>query len=138
MTDLPDNANTLITDVLRLEDWIDAENKRFGEHLKPVKARVEELRNKLFELLSKQGGESIKTDAGTAYKSTIVTPSIEDREKYLDFVLDEANWEAHGNALMQLGAPNKATLKEYQDTHEGQLPPGVKTSSFTRVNVRRS
>jgi hypothetical protein len=78
----------------------------------------------------------LSCDSGTAYLSTIVSPKITERDAYLDFVLD--NWDTFGNAMLQLSAPQKDAVEEYLTTHEGQLPPGVVTSAFTRVNIRRS
>lgn len=130
------NAQDLITEYFKLKDWADAESKRFDEHVKPVKTRLEEITTLLLGILNTQGADKVATDAGTAYKSTIVTPSITDRDAYLDFV--EENWAEIGNEILQLGAPNKKALQDYMDSHNGMLPPGIKTSAFTRVNIRRS
>jgi hypothetical protein len=99
---------------------------------------------------------NISTEHGTAYKSTIVTPRIVDRESYLDLVLDEHNYETFGRGMLQVGAPNKAAfdeyverrkreITEYQEANGGQLPAdvsilpaGCDTSSYTRINIRRS
>ena len=97
---------------------------------------MEALKLTLQDLLLVTNLKSIRTDAGTAYLSTIVTPSIEgDKTEFLDWCLSE--WDTRG-AMLQIGAPQKTALQEYMDAHQGQLPPHVKTSSFTRVNVRRS
>ena len=134
----------LISEILRLDDWVDAQTHKFTEFLKPYREQIEALKTQLHEQLLKlneaKEGEhpkaSIATASGTAYLSTIVTPSIEgDKTNWLDWVLDD--WD-HRGAGLQIGAPQKAWLQEYQDEHQGQLPTHVKTSSFTRVNVRRS
>lgn len=134
------NANDLIAEHIKLDDWCDAESKRFQEHLKPVKSRMEEIKALLLVELNRVGGQdpksSLALDAGTAYKSNIVTPKIVHRDQYLDFVLD--NWDEHGNAMLQLMAPNKEAIQNYKDANEGKLPPGVETSSFVRVNIKRS
>ena len=101
-----------------------------------------------------QGQPNITTNHGTAYTSTIATPKVIDREAYLDLVMD--NYSTFGAGLLQVGAPQKAAFDEYverrkaeitayQEQHGGALPddvnilpPGVETSSFTRVNIRRS
>jgi len=134
------NANDLIAEFIKLDDWIEAESKRFAEHLKPTKQRMEEIKALLLTELNKQAGSakaSISTDAGTAYRSTIVSPKIEDRDKYLDTVLE--NWDEFGNAMLQLMAPNKEAIADYQQANDGKLPPGVKFSEpFIKVNIRRS
>lgn len=132
----PPTADKLVAEYFQLKDQLEAWNKKFAEHIKPTQARLEELSNLLLALLNQQGAESLKTDHGTAYKSTIVTPSIVDRDAYLDFI--EQNWGEIGNEMLQLGAPQKKAVQDYMESHNGVLPPGTKISSFTRVNVRRS
>lgn len=136
MTDKPPTAADLVAEYFQLKDQLEVWSKKYAEHIKPSQARMEELSNLLLGLLNEQGAESLKTDHGTAYKSTIVTPSIIDRDAYLDFI--EQNWGEIGNEMLQLGAPQKKAVSDYMESHNGMLPPGTKLSSFTRVNVRRS
>jgi hypothetical protein len=134
----------LISEIITLGDWIDAQQKRFDEHVKPQREQVEALKMKLHEHLLKlneaKEGEhpraSLSTAAGTAYLSTIISPSIDgDKTEFLDWCLD--SWDERG-AMLQIGNPQKAALQEYMDSNNGALPPHVKTSSITRVNIRRS
>lgn len=129
-------ASDLIQEHTVLDDWCTAESKRFTDHLAPAKARQDEIKNKLNELMLGQGVNSLKTDHGTAYKSTIVTPKVVDRDAYLRAVLDK--WTEFGNEMLQLSAPQKDAVTNYMEQHNGQLPPGVQTSSFSRINIRRS
>ena len=132
MTDTPAE---LIAEILRLDEWIDVQTKRFGDYLKPHRESLEAMKLQLQDYLNKQQMNSIKTEHGTAYLSTIVTPSIDgDKTQFLDWILENSQWEA----MLQIGAPQKAALQEYLDANNGQLPPHVKTSSITRLNVRRS
>jgi len=134
----------LIAEILQLDGWIDAQTSKFNDFLKPHRESIEALKMQLHEQLLKlneaKPGEhpkaSIATGAGTAYLSTIVTPSIDgDKTNFLDWCLD--SWDERG-AMLQIGAPQKAAFQEYLDAHQGQLPPNTKVSSITRVNVRRS
>jgi hypothetical protein len=134
----------LIAEILQLDGWIDAQTSKFNDFLKPHRESIEALKMQLHEQLLKlneaKPGEhpkaSIATGAGTAYLSTIVTPSIDgDKTNFLDWCLD--SWDERGG-MLQIGAPQKAAFQEYLDAHQGQLPPNTKVSSITRVNVRRS
>ena len=132
----------LIAEHNKLDDYITAENKRFAEHIKPVKERLAaieaELQNQLNALNAgkpESKRASISTEAGTAYLSTIMTPKVADKEKYLDWVLDA--WDSRG-AMLQIGQPQKDALREYMDTNDGQTPPFVTVEYFTRTNIRRS
>lgn len=138
------SPGSLIAEILQLDDWVDSQMHKVNEFLKPHREKIEALKMQLHEQLLKlneaKDGEhpkaSISTSAGTAYLSTVVTPSIDgDKTNFLDWCLEQ--WDERG-AMLQIGAPQKAALQEYQDGHNGQLPPHVKVSSLTRVNIRRS
>jgi len=127
---------SLIAEILQLDDWVDVQAQKFNDFIKPHREQIEAWKIELQDMLNKAQCNSFKTENGTAYLSTIVTPSIEgDKTEFLDWCLSE--WDTRG-AMLQIGAPQKTALQEYMDAHQGQLPPHVKTSSFTRVNVRRS
>lgn len=130
------NANDLVAEHFKLKNQLDAWNKKYAEHIKPTQTRLEEIKNELLALLNQQGGKAIRTDHGTASTSVITTPGIADRAAYLDFI--EQNWTDHGDAMLQLSAPQVTAVKEYMDAHNGQLPPGVKISTYTRVNITKS
>jgi hypothetical protein len=133
----------LIAQILELDAWCDVQKKKFDAHMLPHREQIEAWKNQLQEYLLNNADRthehpkaSFACDAGTAYLSTIVTPSIDgDKTHFLDWI--EENWDERG-AMLQIGAPQKAALEEWRDAHQGQLPPHVKISSLTRVNVRRS
>lgn len=126
----------LIAEHNKLDDFVTAETKRFTEHLKPVKERMEEIKNQLLALLNAQKLDKIAGDHGTAYISTLLQPTLSDREVYLDYCLE--NWDEAGNELLIVGKPQIKALHAYLDTHNGEPPPGVAVSWFRRVNINRS
>ena len=128
------NAADLIQEYRRTDDWVTKETARFTEHLAPTKKRLEEIKGVLLGMLNEQKTNSMSTDNGTCYISTIMTPKITDRDKYLDFVNE--NWESIGNELLQVSAPQKSALKTYMEEHNDALPPGVEVSYFNRVNIK--
>ena len=128
-------ADDLVAEHVRLDDWVKAETKRFGEHLKPHKERLTEIEDQLQTFMLQQKLDSVKADSGTAYISTIMNLKIEDREKYLDFVNE--NWDAYGNEML-LASVQKDATKQYMQDHAGAPPPGVTIGWFQRVNIRRT
>lgn len=146
------NADELVSEFVRLDDYVTAQTAKFNEHMKPARDRQSEIKDLFLAMSLDLGCDSFKTPHGTAYKSTIVTPKISEdgqpwvdpetgketrgRDAFLDFCL--LNWDGIGNELLQVGAPQKDALKEYQNEHDGALPPGVTTTSFTRFNIRRT
>lgn len=132
-------ADHLVAEYIRIKDYLTQEAKRFADFCAPYKAKQDEIEGQLMEMLNALGGDgrqALKTDHGTCYKSTIVTPKIVDRDKYLDAVLD--NWDTFGSGMLQIGPPKKESIDEFMQSNNGALPPGVDVSSFVRVNIRRT
>jgi hypothetical protein len=129
-------AVELITEFTKLDDWIAGETKRFTDHLAPHKKRMDEIKATLLGMMTEQRLNSMPTDVGTAYISTITTPKVVDRDKYLDFVNEK--WDEIGNELLQVGAPQKDALKQYLEDNKNQPPPGIEVTYFNRCNIRRS
>lgn len=129
-------ADDLVAEHIKIDDYLATEAKRFTEFCKPYRDRLSELEGKLLELMQANGVKSVKTDHGTGYISVIVTPSIKDREAFLDAVME--HYDTWGAGLLQLGKPKKEALDEYMTANGNALPPGVETTSFVRVNVRRT
>jgi len=147
-------VDDLIQEHFRNDDWLTAEQKRFSEHIKPVLDRQEMIKNQLMEKLNTDGLEKFSTDHGTAYKSRILNTKIDadaepykrvdepnrvveefhGREAVLEFCLD--HWDEIGNEMLQIGV-TKDPVKQYIEQH-GKPPPGISTSTFTRINIRRS
>ncbi len=136
---MPDNKldpATLIAARVQLNAWLTSEGKKMSDYFAPYRQRLQELDNQLLAASNEQKWENFKTEHGTAYRQTTLTPKIEDRDKFLDFCLD--NWDTVGNALMQLRAPAIEPLREYLDAHEKEFPPGVTGSYDTHINIRKS
>lgn len=143
-------AEQLIAEHTKLDDWLKAETKRFGEFLAPHKQRLEEIGNELLALSNLQRWNNIKTEAGTAYRSTLLNvvvspdgmayqregePPVVGQEALLDFALD--HWNDIGADLLLI-SPQKGAVKRYMEANEGKPPPGCKVGWFTRINIRRS
>lgn len=135
-----------------LSQHVKTQSQAFANYLKPFNEEKEAIEAWLLDFLNKSGQDSAKTPTGTAYKSTNTTPKIENREVFLDWVLEK--WDERG-AMLQLGAPQVTAFKEYMEyrkreleahqTNTGQLPPdssvtppGTSFTTFTKVNVRKA
>ena len=130
-------AAELIAEALRLKEQIEAEARTFEASLKPLNEQLERVKNQLQAEMNSRGCTAVKTEHGSAYISTIVSPSFADGNKvaFLDWCL--ADWDTRG-AMLQIGAPAKSALKEWIELNGGELPPHIQTSVFTRVNITPS
>lgn len=142
---LVEDDATLVSQYIATRDWIAEESKRFAAHLQPYKARMEAIENEFLKRLNERGQDASPTEHGTAYKSVLLNVSLSPegpaygplmgREAFLDFCLD--NWEGFGNEALIFSA-QKDAVKKYKEEHEGSPPPGVATSYFIKVNIRKS
>lgn len=145
-------ASNLIAEHFQIQDKIKEANKKFAELLAPYKQRLEAIDGELLALLNALGGTekaNLSTEHGTAYISHLLNVSIDPEEKYVnadgqeqvgrmalfDFALER--WDEIGQDLLII-QPQKDAVRSWMEEHNGQPPPGLKVSWWTRVNVRRS
>lgn len=142
---LPETDATLVSQYITTRDWIAEESKRFAAHLQPYKAKMEAIENEFLRRLNERGQDASPTEHGTAYKSTLLNVALSPegaeyngmtgRDAFLDYCMEF--WDTFGNEAL-LFSPQKDAIKKFMEENEGRLPPGIKTSFFTKVNVRRS
>lgn len=91
---------------------------------------LDKVEAKILEYFEQSGLESIRTDTGTAYKSTRNSATVGDWDSVLAHVLETENYQ-----LLEHRVSKKA-VEEYRMANE-DLPPGVNWRSEVTVNVRR-
>ena len=126
--------NDLIAESHKIDDQIKAGTAKLNEWKAPLAARVKEIEDDLFARLVQRGADSTKTDSGTAYISNLADVKIEDKAALFDFVAD--HWADIGDEV-KLSIGIKA-VRAWMDEHNGELPPGVSLSKYSRLNVTRS
>lgn len=109
-----------------------AEMKReYEESIAPLKRNMEALEKKMLAEMNKVGVDSMRTDAGTVYKSVQASCTVADWDAYVNFAIEK-------NMLQLVNrSANKTAVAEYLES-VGALPPGVNYTQFTVVNFRRS
>ena len=126
--------NDLIAENHKVNDLIKAAQVKFDEWAKPHRERLKAIEDSLFARLAERGADSTKTDAGTAYISNLASVKVEDEAKLFDFAAE--HWDEYGPEL-KLSIGIKA-VRAYMDANNGQLPPGISLSKYSRLNVNRS
>jgi hypothetical protein len=95
------------------------------------KERQERIEAILLQRFAESGHESVKTPAGTAYKSTKTSARIADWDTFLEFVKNNQAWE-----LLTRGCA-KTSVVEYKNANS-ELPPGIDWREELQIGVRRS
>ena len=115
---------------IRLRNEKGAIEKRHKEELAPLREKLERLEAWLLSMLNRQGVESTRTDAGTAYKSVRTSAKVVDWEATLAFIQENELWHMLEHRV------SKTAIEEYAE-QTGAVPPGIDVVQELRVNVRR-
>lgn len=106
------------------EEQREKEDKAYKDSITAIKATLQ-------QRLIERGANHTATDAGTAYLSDILNVKVTDRAAFLKYTFN-------GGEDMLLASAQKDAVKTYMQMHAGENPPGVETSVFTKLNIRRA
>ncbi len=115
---------------IKLRDTKKQKDDEHKESLKKLVAAMDKIEAGILEFLNSSGANSIASDAGTAYKSTQISATVEDKELFMSFVKETDQFEA-----LDIKA-NKTFVKDYMEENQ-EVPPGVKVSQMSTIGVQR-
>lgn len=116
---------------VRLRDLIKSQDDEHKEKMKPYREALEKLNGLLLAHLNQIGGDSVKSDAGTVYRTEKKSASIADGDAFMRYVIDNEAFD-----LMDRKANVTAVVDYIEENHAP--PPGVNFSSTYVVGVRRA
>lgn len=105
--------------------------KQFEDQARVLTEAMDRLEAAILQTLNEQGVESVRTAAGTAYKSTSTSVTVADRDMFREYIVTNGAWE-----LADIRAAKKA-VEEFRAAND-DIPPGLNWSQATQVGVRRS
>ncbi len=114
----------------KLREMRDALKKKHSEELKPLTEKMFLVENYLLLQLNNQGVESMKTDVGTAYKSTTTKAKIIDWDVALAYIKKNELFHMLEKRI------SKVAVEEFIEA-QGSPPPGVDITQEVKVNVRK-
>lgn len=122
---------TAVEKFLALRDRKATIEKRHKDELAPFNLAMAKLEGVMLDTLNANGAESMRAEAGTAYKTTRTSTKVTEWSETLKFIQAKGLWEL-------LEARVSKTAAEAIMT-ETQAPiPGVTTSRETVIGVRRA
>jgi len=116
---------------IKLRDKKSEMEERHREEMAPINELMAKIEAQMLEHMSEEGATSIKTEAGTAYRTTRTSTSVADRSAFMGFVIENEAWE-----FLESRA-NKSAVVAYKEEHD-DLPPGLNWREQVVVNFRRS
>ncbi len=121
----------LVKTYLKIRDARTALKNKFDEEDRALKDKLETLENFMLAEMNRTGIESVKTLAGTAYRTETMVPTGSDWGAFYA-------WVKEHNAFDFIFRRIKAdAVKDYMDQHDGLVPPGVSVYSKYGVTIRR-
>lgn len=116
---------------IKLRDYKKAAEDEFKLSLQRTVDAMEKLEAEMLDHLNQTGANSLACDDGTVYKNTQMSATVENREAFKSYCVQNDLWEA-----MDIRA-NKTFVREFMEK-TGTPFPGVKVTTIATVGVRRS
>lgn len=130
----------IIGQYIKIRDFLDKKTAEFETSLEPYKKAMTALEGVMSQRLMDQNTQSVKTECGTAYRSSILSPKVADKDVLLDWVFEGKKYSFLTSAV------SKEAVKEHMDAHKtivngkeelGPPPPGVSVTWIFKTNFRR-
>ncbi len=122
----------LIKKYIELRDWLEADQKAVEERQKPYVDAMKTIEGLTQQALIDAGADNIKTEYGTAYRTTVMSVRMADRAVFVDYVRQLPDgMEYFTNAVA------KEKVKDYIDKN-GSAPPGIDVTTIAKTGFRRS
>ena len=135
-------AAELAGQYIKLRDWIKREQVEFDARLRPYKEGMAAIEGAAQQLLNEQDGQSIKTDQGTIYRTTVMYPRIADAGLFHAFIAEKIRYAESDEQVQEAfafftAAVAKPAVQEYMETNGKSPPPGVDVTFAHNTNFRK-
>lgn len=120
----------LVGGYVRLRDKKAELEARHKEELAPIRKMMEDIEVRMLQAMQESNTTSLKTGAGTAYKTVRTSATVADRSTFKGWIVSEDAWEFADLRV------NKTAVAAYRE-ETGELPPGVNWREELGVNFRR-
>lgn len=125
------NINDAVKAYIAIRDRKAALKAKHAEELRPYDEALTKLEGQVLSIMFDTGMESIRTESGTAYKTTRTSVTIADKSAFMDYIKSHQDFE-----MLDVRA-NKTAVEGYLAEHQ-DLPPGVNIVRENAVNFRRA
>jgi len=120
----------LIEKYIQLRDRKSEIKEKYETAVAQIDDGMEKVENIILAHLNANNLDSIAGSTGTAFKSTVTSATVQDRDAFMNYVRTNEAWH------MLDARANKTAVAEYKRDHEA-IPPGVNWREEIVVRVRR-
>lgn len=124
-------VDDIVAAYVRLRDQKAELKAQQAEALKPYDEALAKLEAEALQILSDTGVESMKTSAGTVYKSVATSATVQDKSAFMDYIREHLAFD-----LLDVRA-NKTAVQDFV-TENQDTPPGVVIRREMKVGFRRA
>jgi putative component of toxin-antitoxin plasmid stabilization module len=121
----------LVEKYIKLRDAKDKLRQKHKAEVAQIDNLLERIEASLLADFKKEGIESVRTECGTAYRTTRTSAGVADWDAVLSYI------QANGLWSMLERRVSKEAVAQFREEHD-ELPPGVNWREEVVVNVRRS
>jgi hypothetical protein len=124
------NFDEIVAGYIKLRDKKAVIKAEYDGKVAKIDEVLDKIEAKLIKYFQDTGLESIRTDAGTAYKSTRVSAPVADWDALLAHILETENYQLLERRV------NKTAVREFKEINK-DLPPGVSWREEVIIGVQR-
>lgn len=124
------NFNDVVTKYIQLRDKKFELKAEYDKKVAKIDSIMDKVEGRLIEYFNETGLESVRTDAGTAYKTTRVSATVADWDTLLSHILTSENYQLLEHRV------SKTAVTEFKEANN-DLPPGVNWREEVTVNIKR-
>ena len=124
-------VDDIVAAYVRLRDQKAELKAQQAEVMKPYDEALAKLEAEALQILSDTGVESMKTSAGTVYKSVATSATVQDKSAFMDYLKEHQAFD-----LLDVRA-NKTAVQDFV-TENQDTPPGVVIRREMKVGFRRA
>lgn len=125
------NVESIVSAYIKVRDEVAQIKASHKAQLEPYTQALDKLESQMLQILSDAGVESMKTAAGTAYRSEKASVTVADKSAFMDFIESNKAFD-----LLDVRA-NKTAVEGFMAEHQ-DVPPGVNIRREVTVNFRRA
>lgn len=126
------SVDKLVAAFIKIRDARDDIKRKADEEIRGLEEEMQVINQAILDTLKEQGADSIKTPAGTAYRTVKSRYWTNDWESLYDFIHENDAYELLERRLHQ------SNMKQFLEDNPNLLPKGLNVDSEYQVVVRRS
>lgn len=126
------SLDKLVATFIKMRDARDEIKREADDKMRDIESQMQTVNQKILDMLSAQGADSVKTPHGTAYRTVKSRYWTNDWESLYDFIAESDAFDLLEKRIHQ------SNMKQFLEENPALMPKGINVDSEYQVVVRRS